>query len=216
MRRAPAPPGLAPDPVEARALRARRRGERLVAVLVERDVVARDHVWRPLAGLRELELPNLGLDVPGVVGAPFHPGPAQPDGARARQPPVLDRVSCAEDEVVEPIGPALERVLVVVGDLDDGVPRSNLADRLVLPEQSGAAEHVEDFLREAMRMRRRRKPAGIDANAVEPEALGPRRVAEPLPGGRHRPLLGTTPLDFVPVREHESSISEAGGTRSHR
>ena len=150
MGRAAALALLAADPVQARAFGARGRGEHLVAVLVERHIVEGNHVVRPLAGLRELELADLGLDVPRVVVAPLDPRIAEPERPRPRQPAELDRMPRAEDQVVEPVGPALEAVLEVVGDLDDRVARPHLADLLVLPEKARAAEDEGDLLREPM------------------------------------------------------------------
>ena len=119
---------IALNPVEARALRAGGRGDGLVPIFVERDVVERNDVLRPLARIGELELADLRLDVPRVVDAAFDPRPAQANRLRARQPAVLDRMPRAEDEVLEPVWPALERVLVVVCDLNDRIAGPNLAN----------------------------------------------------------------------------------------
>src|SRR5947208_3455317 len=202
---------LAADPVQARALRAGGRGEHLVAVFVEGHVVERDDVVGPLPGLGELEVAHLGLDIPGVVHAPLDPRVAEPDRSRTRQPPVLDRVTGSEDEVVEPIRASLERVLEVVGDLNDRVAGANLEDGLVLPEQPRAAEDVVDLLGTAVRVRRRREPAGLNPHTIEADPLRAGRVAEPLPGRGHRALLVQTTLNLAPVRQHEPSIPGAGG-----
>src|SRR5207237_8171262 len=107
--------GLAPDPVQAGTYRAGRRGEHLVAVLVERHVVKCDDVRRPLARVGELELADHGFDVPRVVGSALDPRVPEPQRAGARQPAELHRMARSEDEGVEPVGAALEGALVVVG-----------------------------------------------------------------------------------------------------
>ena len=109
----------------------------------------------------------------------------------------------SEDEVVEPVGAALERVLVVVGDLDDRVSGSNLADCLVLPEQTGAAEDVVDLLGAPVGVRGRREPAGLDPNPVDTDPLRAGGVAQPLPGRAHGRLVPVDAFDLVPVREHQ-------------
>src|SRR5215210_8969433 len=136
------------NPVQPRALGSRGGREQLVTVLVEGEIVEADHVRGPLPRLGELELADLGLDLPGVVHASFRPGIAEPQGLRAREPAVLDRVPRPEDEVVETLGAAFERVLETVGHLDDRVAGPHLADGFVLPEQARAGEHVIDLLRE--------------------------------------------------------------------
>ena len=109
----------------------------------------------------------------------------------------------SEDEVVEPVGAALERVLVVVGDLDDRVSGSNLADCLVLPEQTGAAEDVVDLLGAPVGVRGRREPAGLDPNPVDTDPLRAGGVAQPLPGRAHGRLVPVDAFDLVPVRKHQ-------------
>src|SRR5262249_51686710 len=66
VRRHGAPAGLGPVPVQSRALGAGAAGELLVADLVERQLVEGDDVLRPRARLGELELADLGLDLPWV------------------------------------------------------------------------------------------------------------------------------------------------------
>src|SRR5262245_58666047 len=126
----------AADPVQPGLLGAGR--EHLVAVLVERDVVERDDVRRPPAWLGELELADLGLDVPRVVGPSLDPDVAHARRARARQPAVLGAVARAEREHVEAIWAGPQRVLLVVGEVDEDVAGGDLADALVLPREPGA------------------------------------------------------------------------------
>ena len=64
-----------------------------------------------------------GLGVPGIVVTALDPRPPDPDRARARKPADLCRVTRAEDEVLEPIGPGDEGVLVLVRAVDDAVAR---------------------------------------------------------------------------------------------
>src|SRR3954471_16430720 len=198
--------GRPPDRVEPGALRPGRRGEQLVSVLVEGQLVEGDHVRRPLARLRELELADSRLELPRVVDPSLGPDVAEAQRPRAGEPAVLDRVARPEDEVVETVGPALEGVLEVIRDLDDRVAGAHLADGFVLPLQPGAREHVINLLGEPVRARRRREPAWVDPHTGEPDALRAGRIAERLPRSRHRPLLSALPLDIVPVHKHERSI----------
>ena len=93
MWRRAAAPGIAADPVEARALGACGLGQQLVAVLVEWEIVERHDVRRPLAGLGELELADLDLDVPRIVGAPLDPWIAEPQSPRAGELAELDAIA---------------------------------------------------------------------------------------------------------------------------
>ena len=120
----------------------------------------------PRRGLAVGERRRAGLDVPRIVVAALDPRPADPDRARAGQPADLGRVARAEDEEVEPVGAGDERVLEVVGALDHAVAGTHLVHLAVLPGEAGAAEHVVDLLRGAVRVRRRRQPARRDADAV--------------------------------------------------
>src|SRR6516162_5947937 len=72
-----APPGTAPDPVEPGLLRSGGPCKKLVAVLVERQVVEHRDVRRPCSRGRELELPGRRLDVPRIVVAPLDPESAE-------------------------------------------------------------------------------------------------------------------------------------------
>src|SRR5581483_7666705 len=99
----------------------------------------------------------------------------------------------------------------VVGDVDDAVAGANLVHLAVLPGEPVAAEHVDDLLGEAVRVRRRRQPAGIDADAVDADAHGARRVAETLPFRGHLALLEPVRLDLVPVGDpHAWTLPRAG------
>jgi len=95
----------------------------------------------------------------------------------------------AEDEQVESLRSGAERVLVVVRDLDDRVPRADLADLLVLPGETGAVEDEVDLLRACVPVRRRRQLAGVDADTVDAHASRACGVAEPLPRRSHRAFL---------------------------
>ena len=95
-----------------------------------------DDVLRPRRRLAELERLGLRLDVPGIVRAALDPRPAEPDRARPRQPAELRRVPRAVDQDVEPVRPASQRVLLVVGQMDDAVAGPELVDLLVLPRQA--------------------------------------------------------------------------------
>src|SRR5581483_6982151 len=119
---------------------------------------------------------------------------ADPDRARARQPADLRRVPRPEDEVLEPFRPGDERVLEVVGRVDDAIVRPNLVHLAVLPREPGAAEDEEVLLRRAVRVGRSREHARLDADAVDADALRPGGVAEPLPGRVHLALGRTERL----------------------
>ena len=93
-------------------------------------------------------------------------------------------------------------MLVVIGELNDGVARADLADGLVLPEEPFAFEDVVDLLRAPVRVRRSRQPPRLDTDAVQPEPGASGGVAEPPPGGRHRSLVTPDPFNLVPVHDH--------------
>src|SRR5436305_3375748 len=151
---------------ELRVLPVREPGPRLVAVALELDVGDVADVLGPRLRLADLERRHARLDVPRVVVAALDPRPADPDRARAWEPADLRRVAPAEDEVLEPVGSRNERVLVVVGAVDDAVARPDLMDVAVLPREAGAGEHEEELLRRAVRVRRRRQHPRRDAHAV--------------------------------------------------
>src|SRR5262249_51956133 len=90
---------------------------------------------------------------------------------------------------------------LVVGEVHDAVAGPKLVDLLVLPGETRAAEDEDDLLRGSVRVRGRREPARIDADAVGADPGAADRVAEPLPARRHLALLGPARLDLVPVRD---------------
>src|SRR5262249_26110241 len=148
---------------------------------------------RARPGLTIGERLDAGLHVPGIVVAAFHPRPADPHRARARQPADLGAVARPEDEILETFGPGDERVLGLVGAVDDTVERTDLVPLAVLPRQTRAGEDEEDLLGGAVRVRRRRQLPGRDPDAVDADALRARGVAEALPDGVHlalRPMVG--------------------------
>ena len=154
------------------------------------------------------------LDVPGVVDAALDPGPADPHGARARQPAELGGVAGAEHQAVEPVGAGDERVLHLVGAVDHAVAGPHLVHLLVLPGQTGAAQHVVDLLGRAVGVGRGGQPAGSDPHPVDADADRAGRLAELLPGGVHLALGGAMPLDVVPVHDPHGRHSTRG-IRSH-
>src|SRR5207245_9346474 len=103
-------------PLPSGRCRATGLGDHPVAVLVDLDIPERDQVRRPLAGLRELELADLGLDLPRIVVAALEPQVAEAHRARARQPAVLDRMARPDDDVREPIGAGSEGVPLALGE----------------------------------------------------------------------------------------------------
>ena len=52
----------------------------------------------------------------------------------------------AADQDLEPVGPATQRVLLVIGEMNDAVARPQLVDLLVLPREPRTAEHEDDLL----------------------------------------------------------------------
>ena len=87
----------------------------------------------------------------------------------------------AEDEVLEPIWPRDECVLHLIRAVDDAVEWSHLVYTAGLPCEPRAGEDEKQLLGRAVRVGRRRQPAGSDADAVDADAAGASRVAEPLP-----------------------------------
>ena len=192
-------------PVEAgehRALARREgRGGHQTLVLLVLDLVDVDDVRGPRRRLADRERLDGRLDVPRVVVAALDPGPAEPDRPRARQPAELRRMARAEDEELEPVGAGDERVLHLVRAVDDAVERPHLVHVSVLPREPGAGEDEVELLRRAVRVRRGRQLARLDADAVHADAARPRCVAEPLPGRVHLALRAAVRLDLVPVRD---------------
>src|SRR6476469_9045255 len=105
-----------------------------------------DDVRRPRRGIAELERFGLRLDVPRIVGAPLDPRPAEPDRVRPRQPPELGRMPRPANQHLEPVGPAAQRVLLLVCPVDDAVARAELVHLLVLPGEARTAEDADDHL----------------------------------------------------------------------
>ena len=173
-----------------------------------------DDVRRARRGVSDLELRPPGLDVPGVVDTALDPGPADPHCAGARQPAELGGMAGAEHQAVEPVGAGDEGVLHLVGAVDHAVAGPQLVHLLVLPGQTGAAQHVVDLLGRAVGVGRRGQPAGSDPHPVDPDADRAGRLAELLPGGVHLALGGAMPLDVVPVNDPHGRHSTRG-IRSH-
>src|SRR5688500_14128225 len=98
--------------------------------MLELDLVDVEDVRRPLGRLTVGQRRRLGLEVPRVVDAPLHPWPTKPDGTRARQPTPFRRMPRAEDEVVEPVRAGDERVLELVGAVDDAIAGPHLVHLL--------------------------------------------------------------------------------------
>ena len=160
-----------------------------------------DDVRRPRRRIAELERLRLRLDVPRIVRAPLDPRPAEPDRPRPRQPAELGRMPRPADEHLEPVRASPERVLLVVGQVDDAVARPELVHLLVLPGEARPAEHEDDLLGRAVRVGRGRQPARIDPDAVHTDRRAAHCIAEPLPARRHLALLAAARLGVVPVRD---------------
>ena len=179
-----------------------------VPAAVDLDVIHVDDVRRPRRRFAELERLRLSLDLPRVVRPPLDPGPAEPNRTGAREPADFRRTARPVDQHLEPVRTAAQRVLLVVREVDDAVPRPELVDLLVLPGETGAAEHEHDLLRGAVRVGRGRQPSRVDQDAVDSDPGAADRVAETLPARRHLALLGPARLDLVPMREVFSRYCE--------
>jgi hypothetical protein len=119
-----------------------------------------------------------------------------------------------EDEEIEAVRAGDERVLQLVGALDDAVARADLVDDVVLPGKASSAEDVVDLLGGAVRVWRRRQLPRRDTNAVDADAFRAGGVAEPLPGHIHLALGTVVLLDVVPVREaHRRNLVARGSPR---
>ena len=134
-------------PREAGELGAAEARPRLVALVLEVDLVDVADVLRTRLWIADLERWPGRLDVPGIVVASFDPRPPDTDRAGPREPADLGRVARAVHEVLEPVGPRDERVLVLVGPVNDAVARANLVDVAVLPGEPRAGEDVKDLFR---------------------------------------------------------------------
>jgi hypothetical protein len=113
-------------------------------------------------------------------------------------------MACSEDQHVEPVGPSPQRVLLVVGEMDDAIAGADVVDLLVLPREARPPEDEDDLLRGTVGVGRSREPARVDAYPVDPDGDGARGVPEPLPARGHLPLLAASGLDLVPMRDHHT------------
>src|SRR5205823_1560819 len=143
------------------------RGGHQAFVLLVLDLVDVDDVPGPRRRLADRERLDGRLDLPRVVVAPLYPAPAEPDCAGPRQPAQLRRMARAEDEVLEPIWPRDECVLHLIRAVDDAVEWSHLVHTAGLPCEPRAGEDEKQLLGRAVRVGRRRQPAGSDADAVD-------------------------------------------------
>lgn len=190
----------------ARPLPRRERRSRHRLELLELDLVDVDDVVRSRRGIAVRERCGGCLDVPWVVVAPLDPRPPDPDRARPRQPADLRRVTRSVDEVVETVRTRDERVLVLVRAMDDAVERAHLVHFAVLPREARASEHEEDLLRCAVGVRRSRQLPRRDAHAVDADADGTCRGAEPLPRRVHLAFRPVMRLDVIPMHNRHSPI----------
>ena len=92
-------------------------------------------------------------------------------------------------------------LLRLEAEWNDAVERAHLVHLAVLPGEPRAGEDEEELLGRAVRMRRRRQLAGLDADAVDAHAARAGGVAEPLPRRVHLALRVASALDLVPVRD---------------
>jgi hypothetical protein len=95
------------------------------------------------------------------------------------------------------------------GDVDDAVAGPHLVRRgaaaVVLPEQAGPAEHVEDLLLGELAVDGRRSPSRLHLQKRDADPVGADRVTEIDARQSHRAPLQDTDLDLVPVGDHDSS-----------
>src|SRR5579885_1927387 len=163
-----------------------------------------------------LTMPAGRGDGPRVVVAALDPRPAHAHRARAGQPGQLRLVARAVDQHVEALLSGAQRVLLVVGDVDDAVAGADLVHLAVLPGEPVAAQDVDDLLGDAVRVRRRRQPARVDAHPVHADADRARGVSQALPLGGHLALLQPVRLDVVPVGDSHRADSASGAPSAGR
>ena len=101
----------------------------------------------------------------------------------------------AEDEVLEPVRPGDEGVLVVVCAVDHAVARPHLVHLAVLPGEPGAFEDVEDLSDAPCECGGVGSFPGATPHAVQAHRARPGGVAEPLPGRVHLALGAMVPFD---------------------
>src|SRR5581483_5087222 len=159
--------------------------------------------------------PGFGLALPGVVlgVARARPGAEAPRDPGPRQERRADGVvPLAEGEHVQALGPCLQRVAVLAGEVDEAVAWTD-RERLRLPRplqgDAAPAEHVEDLLLRALEVQGRRPAAGLDLDALEADP-DRRAAGEVPPASRDVTPLATHRLDLVPVGEHPPILSQPG------
>ena len=197
--------------------RAARLRDHAVAVLVDLDVVERDDVRRPLARIRELELADLGLDVPRVVDAALRPHVAEAHRLRARQPAVL-----------RPDGACRKRARRARRGLRGSVCSSLSAScTIVSPARISQTASSCHSSPEPPRTKKissarlcewggvERRPGSMRMR-LTPMPFAPAAFPSALPRRRHRALLAADAVDLVPVRDHARIMSTAiaSSTRS--
>ena len=105
------------------------------------------------------------------------------------------------DQDLEPLRTTSQRVLLVVGEMDDTIARPDLVHLLVLPRQARAAEDEHDLLGRAVRVGRSREPPDSIRTRLTPMPTQPTASPEALPARGHLALLAAVGLDVVPVRD---------------
>src|SRR5205085_3065927 len=132
------------------------------------DIVKCDDVRCPPAGLA-VRYAELRLGGPGMRLEHLHGRVGEPCDIRARQHARLGSQPLTEDEHLETVVAADQRVRRAPGVVDDRVAGGDRACRAVLPERRRTAEHVEDLLFDAVLMRWRDHLARREAHAMRSE-----------------------------------------------
>ena len=176
-----------------------------VLALARLDVLDVDDRGRALRRLPHLGLPCGRLaDVRALSGADqrdvgepgVHPGDAC---AREHRVPVPDAVP--EGQHPQPVRPGAERVCLTVRQVDETVAFADLVDLPALPRQAASLEDVEQLLRGALDVRRRRPLPRVDLDQRDPDTFGAGGASEVAPGAADVPRLAARALHVVPVRQ---------------
>ena len=111
-----------------------------------------------------------------------------------------------EDEYIEPLGTASQRVRRAARRVDDAVARPHDMGRAVLPEQPLTLEDEEDLLLSSLAVHGRRPALGGDLNAVDTDVPRAGGGAKRGPASVEVAELGALGFELVPVDDHGSNL----------